>query len=111
MKIVAEAFIGHDLVLLGIGSDLVGIHADHGYLDGTGEVEVVVAQVIGARLEVILVKLRRVVGNLEQDWLSCSDACFVRDQVEIKDLVTLIFNERGVYNCAWARIEAFSVGL
>ena len=50
---VAEAFVGHDLVLLGISSDLMGIHADHRDLDGTSEVEVVVAQMISACLKLV----------------------------------------------------------
>ena len=79
MKVVAEAFVGHDLVLLGISSDLMGIHADHRDLDGTSEVEVVVAQVIGAGFNLVFGELRCVVCHLEQDWLGCSDAGLVRN--------------------------------
>ena len=90
---ITEAFVGHDLVLLSISSDLVGIHADHGDLDWACEVEVVVAQVIAAGLKLVLSELRCVVGNLEQDWLSCRDTSPVRDQEEIKDFVTLLLNK------------------
>ena len=89
----------------------MGIHADHWDLDGTSEVEVVVAQVIGAGLNLVFGELRCVVCHLEQDWLGCSDACPVRDQIEVEYSVTLLLNERGVDDCAWTRIETFTVGL
>ena len=47
MKIAGEASAGDALVLLGIRADLVRVHANHGYLDRSSEIEVVVAQVIG----------------------------------------------------------------
>ena len=47
MKIAGEASAGDALVLLGIRADLVRVHANHGYLNRSSEIEVVVAQVIG----------------------------------------------------------------
>ena len=46
-----------DMVILDVVAELVGVHADHGYLDGPTEVVVVVAQVIGGCLELNLCQL------------------------------------------------------
>ena len=46
-----------DVVILDVVAELVGIHADHGYLDGPAKVVVVVAQVIGGSLELNLCQL------------------------------------------------------
>ena len=83
MKITRKAIAGNDFVLLGVGADLVSIHANHWDLDGAGKIEIVVAQVIGGCLEVILVELRRVVDNLVENWLSSCNGGLVRDQIEV----------------------------
>ena len=46
-----------DVVILDVVAELVGVHADHGYLDGPAEIVVVVAQVIGGSLELNLCQL------------------------------------------------------
>lgn len=55
MKVAREASTWHNLVLLSVGADLVGIHANHGYLDRAGKVEIVVTQVISGSLKLILI--------------------------------------------------------
>ena len=58
MKVLCKLDIGLlDKVILHVVAELVGVHADHGYLDGAAEVVVVVAQVICGCLELNLCKL------------------------------------------------------
>ena len=47
MKIAGEASARDALIFLGIRADLVRVHANHGNLDRSSKIEVVVAQVIG----------------------------------------------------------------
>ena len=95
-----------DKVILHIVAELVGVHADHGYLDGAAEVVVVVAQVIGGCLELNLCQLRRIVGNSEEHRLRGGNCGTVRDHVEVKKLVALILNEASVHNgtLAWVKV-------
>ena len=109
MKITRKASAGNDFVLLGVGTDLVSIHANHGDLDGAGKVEIVVAQVIGGCLEAVLIELRRVVDNLVEYWLSSCNSGFMRYHVEIKNIVKLILNETCINYCARARIKVILI--
>ena len=88
----SESLVGHQLVLLGVGRDFVGVHAHHGHLDRTSEVEIVVAQVICTCLKLVLAYRRSIVGDSEKHRLGCGNCCLVRDQVEVVDLVTLELN-------------------
>ena len=83
MKITRKAIAGNDFVLLGVGADLVCIHANHGDFNGSSKVEIVVAQMIGGCLEVILVHFRRIVDYFVKNWLSCCNGGLVRDQIEV----------------------------
>jgi hypothetical protein len=103
--------VGSALVLLGVGTDLVGVHAHHGDLDRTSKVEVVVAQVIGRCLEILLVQCRGVVGNSIEDWLSSGYCGLVRNKVEIEKTITLELNDSLVDTCAGARVEDIIVAL
>jgi len=47
VKIAGEARARDALIFLGIRADLVRVHANHGNLDRSSKIEVVVAQVIG----------------------------------------------------------------
>ena len=47
VKIAGEASARDALIFLGIRADLVRVHANHGNLDRSSKIEVVVAQVIG----------------------------------------------------------------
>jgi len=47
VKIVGETSARDNFVLLGVRTDLVRVHANHGYLDRPSKIEIVVAQVIG----------------------------------------------------------------
>ena len=95
-----------DKVVLDIVAELVGVHADHGYLDGAAEVVVVVAHVIGGCLELNLCQLRRVVGHSEEHRLCCSNCGAMRDHVEVIKLVALILNQASVNNgtLPWVQI-------
>ena len=83
----------------------MSIHANHRHLDGACKVEVVVAQVVGARLELVLGHLSGVVNRLEENRLSSGNGGLVRNQVEIVDSISLILNKSSVNNCAWARVK------
>lgn len=50
-----ETSARNEFVLLSIGANLVGIHANHRHFDGASKVEVVVAQVVRGCLKLILV--------------------------------------------------------
>jgi hypothetical protein len=109
VQVAGEAGTGLNLVLLGVGADLVRVHADHGDLDGAHEVEVVVAQVVGRSFEVILVEGAGIVGDAVQDWLSCSHGGLVGDQVEVEFSVTLLLNDTSVNDGTGTRVEAVLV--
>jgi hypothetical protein len=100
-----------DLVLLGIGAELVSVHAHHWNLDRAGKVEVVVAEMIGRSLKLLLVHAGGVIDRSIKYRLSSGDCGLVRNQVEIKKLVALVLNNGCVDNCAWARVQEVLVGL
>jgi hypothetical protein len=106
MQVAREAGTGHNLVLLSVIADLVGVHAHHRDLDRARKVEIVVAQVVGGCLESILVKSASVPHYLVKYRLSCSHCSLVRDHIEVKVLITLVLNEGSVDYCAWARVQA-----
>ena len=107
----SEPLVGHQLVLLGVCGDLVRVHADMGNLNGASEVKVVVAEVIGARLKLVLGDTRGVVGNSEEHGLGSGHSGLVRDEVEVIDLVSLLLDERGIDHSARARVKTLTVGL
>ena len=109
VQVAGEADTWLNLVFLGVGADLVSVHAHHGDLDGAHEVEVVVAQVVGRSFEVILVEGAGVVGDAVQDWLSCSHGGLVGDQVEVEFSVTLLLDDTSVNDGTRARVEAVLV--
>jgi hypothetical protein len=109
VEVAGEAGTRLNFVFLGVGADLVGVHAHHGDLDGAHEVEVVVAQVVGRSFEVILVEGAGVVGDAVQDWLSCSHGGLVGDQVEVEFSVTLLLDDTSVNDGTGARVEAVLV--
>jgi hypothetical protein len=111
MEIAGEALVRHDVVFLGISADLVSVHAYHGDLNRASKVEVVVAQVIGRGLKLILGHISCIVHYLVQDRLGSSDCSLMRDHIEVKGDVSLIFDNNGVNDCAVARIEVVLVGL
>ena len=102
MEVKGQVLIGHELVLLGIGCNLVGVHAHHGYLDGASEVEIVVTQVICGGLELVLGHLSRIVYCLVEDRLGSGNSCLVRDEVEVELVVALNFDKSGVDDGSWA---------
>jgi hypothetical protein len=107
VKVLCKLDIGLlDKVILHVVAELVGVHADHGYLDGAAEIVVVVAQVIGGCLDLNLCQLRRVIGNPEEHRLRGGNCGTMRDHVEVKKLVTLILNETSVHyrSLAWVQI-------
>ena len=55
MKVAGETSAWDNLVLLSIGTDLVGIHANHGDLNRAGKVEIIVTQVIGRCFKLFLI--------------------------------------------------------
>lgn len=89
MKSVAQVFIWCALVLLGIHSDLVGIHTDHGDLDWTSKVVVIVAQMISGGLDLILSQTCRVVKGLVENWLGSCNSGLMWDQEEVKLRISL----------------------
>ena len=97
--------IGLTLVLLGIGANLMGVHAHHGNLDRACEVKVVVAQVVGGCFEVVLVKGTCVIGNTIKHWLGCGNSGFVGNQVEIEQIISLLLDDTGIDASAWARVQ------
>jgi hypothetical protein len=105
VKIGGEAIAGHALVLLGIRADLVRVHANHGNLDRSRKIKVVVAQVICQSLKLILSKSCSVIHSLIQNRPSSGDSSLVRDHIEIKDLISLHLNHCSVNDCAIARIQ------
>ena len=100
-----------NLVLLDIGAELVSIHAHHGNLDWTSEVEIVVAEMIGRSLKLLLVHASGVINRSIEYWLSSGDSGLMRNEVEIKKLVTLVLNYCCVDNCAWTGIQEVLVCL
>lgn len=100
-----ETSAWNEFVLLSIGANLVGIHANHRHFDGASKVEVVVAQVVRGCLKLILVHWGSVINHFVQHWLGGGNSSLVRDQVEVKLGVTLYFNHSGINNCAWAGIQ------
>jgi len=101
-----KSFVWNNPIFLGIGGDLVCIHAYHGNLYRTSEVVVIVTQMIGRVLKLILVDLAGVVCNSEENWLGCGYSCLVWDEVEIISIVTLVFYKSGIHNSTWAWIQA-----
>lgn len=101
-----KSFVGKNPIFLGIGSNLVCIHADHGNLDGTRKVVVIVAQMIGRVFKLILADLAGVVCNFEENWLGCCYSCLVWNKVEVISVVTLVLDKSGIYNSTWAWIQA-----
>jgi len=93
------------MIVLSVLRYLVCIHADHGNLDGSIKVEVVVAEVIGASLELVLGQLRCIVGDLEEHRLGSSHSRLMRDHVEIEDSVALLLHERDVDHRTCARVD------
>ena len=83
----------------------MGIHADHGDLDGTYDVKVVVAKVVSRSFEVILVEGTGIVYYFVQDWLSCTRGDRMRYQDEIEYIIALLFNYSSVNNSAGTRVE------
>ena len=106
MKEVRETFIGHKFVLLSVEGNLVSIHADHGHLDGTSKVKVIVAQVVGVGLKLILIQARCIISHFVKDWLGCSDSSLVRNQIEVKLSISLILNKSLVKDSARTWIQA-----
>ncbi len=92
VKIICEVWIWLNLVFLSVVTDLVGVHANHRDLDGTHEVEVVVAEMIGRSLEVNLIKAAGIVCDSVQDWLSCTLHDFMRDQKEVEFSIALLLD-------------------
>jgi hypothetical protein len=54
VQVAGETGIWLYLVFMCVGADLMGVHADHGDLDWTFDVKVIVAQVVSRSFEVIL---------------------------------------------------------
>ena len=98
-----------NLVLLDIGAELVSIHAHHGNLDWTSEVEIVVAEMIGRSLKLLLVHSCGVIDRSIEYRLSSGDRGLMRNQVEIEKLVTLVLNNCCVDNCSWTGIQEILV--
>ena len=106
---VAKLLVRSQLVLLRVGRDLVSVHAHHGHLDWASKVVIVVTEMVCGGLKLILADARGVINNLVEDWLSCGNRGFVRDEVEIEINVSLILYQCSVDNCAWARVETLVV--
>ena len=105
----SHLIVWQNLVLLSVCADLVGVHANHGNLDWACKVEVVVAKVIGGSFKVILIQGGCVIGNPIKDWLSCCHGGFVRDQIEIEELVALVLNNTSIHTCSWAWVKTVLV--
>jgi hypothetical protein len=104
-----KSFVRKNPIFLGIGSNLVCIHADHGDLDRTGKVVVIVAQMIGRVFKLILADLAGVVCNSEENWLGSSYSGLVWNKVEIISVVTLVFDKSGIHNSTRAWIQAIII--
>lgn len=80
--------------------DLVGVHARGWDLDGSGPVEVVVAQVIGQPLDDCLLKGRVIVGNIEVSGKDTTLSCCLGDKVEIVLRLRVLVLYNGLINQA-----------
>ena len=60
---------------------------------------------VGRSFDLFFVHHTRIVDDIEMNWLSCSNSSFVRDQVEIKESITLIFNKTDVKSCSWSWVQ------
>ena len=88
-------------VLVAIVAHFVSVHAHHWHLDRASEVEVAEAQMVGCFLELNLGHWTIIEAHAEENWTSCGNSGVVRDKEEIKDSVSLLFNNHLVNNCAW----------
>ena len=79
----------HGLYVEGVLGDLVSVLAWRRHLDGTAPVEVEVAQVVGQRLQLLLVHLRVVVGHKEVHWQHTSLRSLLADEEEVVGVVVV----------------------
>ena len=84
------------MVVNGEVGNLEGVHAAGGFLYWTCEVKVIVAEVVSRGLNLVLGQGTGIVDNLELDRLCSGNRCFVRNQEEIKQSVTLAFNKSNI---------------
>jgi hypothetical protein len=89
MQSPRQVLIRNNLVFSRVVCNLVGIHARRGDLDGTSEVHVVVAQMVGCGLKLLLGQGGAVEQNFVVNWLCCSYCGLVRDHEEVVDGVPL----------------------
>ena len=73
-------------------SYLKSIHTAGRLFDWTSEVKVVVAKMIGRCFNLVFGQSASIENYIEVNWLSSSHSSFVRDQEEIENPITLVFN-------------------
>jgi len=85
---------------MAIVAHLVCIHANHGDLYRTSEVEIVKAQVVCSLLDLQFGKCACIVAYTEENRTSCCHCCIMRNEVEVKDGVALFLNNDLINYCA-----------
>ena len=93
-----------DYILVAVVAHFVSVHADHGDLDWTCEIEVIEAQMIGCLLDLNLCQATCIVTHAKEDWASSRNCGVVRNKEEVKYIVTLLFNYHLIDYSAWKRI-------
>ena len=91
--------------------DLVSIHARRGYLDSTGPVEVVVAEVIGELLDDRLLNWRIIESHVEVSWEDASLSSGLRNKVEVvlRHRVLVLHNAGVNQGSTWRIVESASL--
>lgn len=119
VKVVLELLVHGDvgaislriLVVIGMESFLVRIlHDGWNLYRRLIETIVLITLLVCELLNLPFVQLGGIVDNLVVNWnRSCGIWVFVRNHEEVKDLITIVFDNRSVDHRAWLRIHLVTV--
>ena len=112
MEIIAECNISLlNIILINIVSKLIGILTNTRHLYCSTEIHIVLALMICEYFKLILCEVWSIVDDLVINRLSSGNISFMWYQIEIKDLISLVFHNRSINNSSLRRVKDIPVFL